>query len=144
MKKALVMITRETHMVCKAAFLVAFAFIAAVAHSSASAQPAEAQAQADSFALAPQHLSADATSGRALRSPARRGMKGWIALHRPDGALVHIRVEQIVFVSAAAPGASDRARSHIQLLNGYSSVRETVEEVMQALENEISLAKDGS
>ena len=131
-------------MVCKAAFLVAFAFIVAIAHSPASAQPAEAQAKADSFAFAPQRLSTDATSGRALRSSARRGMMGWIALHRPDGALVHIRVEQIVFVSAAAPGAPDRARSHIQLLNGYSSVRETVEEVMQALENEISLAKDGS
>jgi len=68
MKKALVMRTRATHMVCKAAFLVAFAFIAAIAHSPASAQPAEAQAQADSFAFAPQRLSTDATSGRALRS----------------------------------------------------------------------------
>jgi hypothetical protein len=139
-----VMRPRATRMGCIATAFVAVVFAAVAVAPAAPAQAADTQVQIDSFTFAPQRLSTDATSGRALRPSARRGMKGWIALHRPDGALVHIKVEQIVFVSAAAPGAADRARSHIQLLNGYSSVRETVEEVMQALENEISLATDGS
>ena len=42
-------------------------------------------------------------------------------------------VDQIVFVTGAAAGAAMRARSKIQLLNGYCDVRETVDEVMQLL-----------
>jgi len=137
-------VMRATRMGCIATAFVAVVFAAVAVAPAAPAQAADAQVQIDSFTPAPQRLSADTTSGRAPRSSARRGMKGWIALHRPDGALVYIKVEQIVFVSAAAPGAAERARSHIQLLNGHSSVRETVEEVMQVLDNEISLATDGS
>ena len=39
-------------------------------------------------------------------------------------------------------GASERARSIVQLLNGHSDVRESVEEVMQIIENDGLLAKD--
>jgi hypothetical protein len=107
------------------------AFTAAIAVALASAQAAEPQAQIDSFAFWPQRLT-DATSGKTLRSSARRGSKGWIALHRPDGEVVYIKVDQIVFVmSAKDTGAAERARSKVQLLNGHSDVRESVEEVMQ-------------
>ena len=37
---------------------------------------------------------------------------------------------------------SQRARSKVQLLNGHSDVRESVEEVMQTIENDGLLAKD--
>jgi hypothetical protein len=108
-------------------------------------QAADEQAPIDSFGVAPQRLIPDATSGKALRSHARRGRKGWIALHRPDGEVVYIKLDQIVFVmSAKDTGAADRARSMVQLLNGHSHVRESVEEVMQTIENEGLLAKDGT
>ena len=108
-------------------------------------QAADAQAQIDSFAFAPQRLTPEATSGKTLRSSARRGTKGWIALHRPDGEVVYIKVDQIVLVmSAKDTGAAERARSKVQLLNGHSDVRESVEEVMQTIENEDLLAKDGT
>src|SRR5262249_9560285 len=55
-----------------------------------SAQAADAQAQIDSFVFAPQRLTPDA-SGKTFRSTARRGTKGWIALHRPDGDVVYIK-----------------------------------------------------
>ena len=52
-------------------------------------------------------------------------------------------VDQIVFVmSAKVTGAAERARSRVQLLNGHSDVRESVEEVMQIIENDGLLAKD--
>src|SRR6266478_4401555 len=87
----------------------------------------------------------DATSGRTLRSYARRGAKGWIALHRPDGDLVYIKLDQIVFLmSAKDTGAAERARSMVQLLNGHSDVRESVEEVMETIESDSLLAKDGT
>jgi hypothetical protein len=66
-------------------------------------------------------------------------------LHRPDGEVVYVKVDQIVFVmSAKDTGAAERARSKVQLLNGHSDVRESVEEVMQTIENEGLLAKDGT
>jgi hypothetical protein len=75
-------------------------------------------------------------SGDAVCSPRRAGAKDWIRLHRPDGEVVHIRADQIVFVtSAPGTGADKRAHSKVQLLNGFSDVRESVEEVMQAIRN---------
>jgi hypothetical protein len=79
--------------------------------------------------------------GKATSSLSRAGMKGWIGLHRPDGEVVRIKADQIVFVmSATATGADKRARSKVQLLNGFADVRESVEEVMQAIKNDDSLA----
>jgi hypothetical protein len=124
---------------------VAVAFTATIAIPHASVRAADAQAQIDSFAFAPQRLTPEATSGKTLRSWARRRTKGWIALHRPDGEVVYIKVDQIVLVmSAKDTGAAERARSKVQLLNGHSDVRESVEEVMQTIENEGLLAKDAT
>jgi hypothetical protein len=124
---------------------VVVAFTAGIAIPPASAQAADAQAQIDSFAFPPQRLIPDATSGKALRSAEPRGTKGWIALHRPDGEVVYIKLDQIVFVmSAKNTGAVERARSKVQLQNGHSDVRESVEEVMQTIENDSLLAKDGT
>ena len=91
-------------------------------------------------------LGADAGGSRdAGYSSRRAGTKNWIRLHRPDGEVVHIKVDHIVFVmSAADTGADKRARSKVQLVNGFSDVRESVEEVMQAIQNDDSLAKYGS
>jgi hypothetical protein len=84
-------------------------------------------------------------SGEATCSLSRAGMKGWINLHRPDGESVRIKADQIVFVmSAANTGADKRAQSKVQLLNGFSDVLESVEEVMQAIENDDSLARYGT
>ena len=130
---------------CSAAAFVAVAFTAAISIPPASVQAADAQAQIDSFAFAPQRLTPDATSGKTLRSSARRGTKGWVALHRPDGEIVYIKLDQIVFVmSAKDTGAAERARSKVQLLNGHSDVRESVEEVMRTIENDGLFAKDGT
>jgi hypothetical protein len=115
---------------------------AGIAIPPASAQAPDAQAQIDSFVFAPKRLTPDA-SGKTFRSAAQRGPKGWIALHRPDGDVVYIKLDQIVFVmSAKDTGAAERARSMVQLLNGHSDVRESVEEVMQIIENDGLLAKD--
>ena len=73
---------------CSAAAFVAVAFTAAIAIPPASAQAADVQVQIDSFGVAPQRLTPDATTGKTLRPYARRGTKGWIALHRPDGKAV--------------------------------------------------------
>jgi hypothetical protein len=133
--------TRARHLGCSAAAFVAVAFTAAI--TPVSAQAADVQAQIDSLGVAPQRLTPDATSGRTLRSYAPRGAKGWIALHRPDGELVYIKLDQIVFVmSAKDTGAAERARSMVQLLNGHSDVRESVEDVMQIIENDGLLVKD--
>ena len=140
-----VMRTRARHMGCSAAAFVLVAFIAAIALPAAASQAADVQAQIDSFSVAPQRLTPDATSGKTLRQSARRGRKGWIALHRPDGEVVYIKVDQIVFVmSAKNTGAAEHARSKLQLLAGHSDVRESVEEVMQTIENDGSLVTDGS
>ena len=69
-------------------------------------------------------------------SSRRMGAKEWVCFHRPDGEAIYVRIDQIVFVTGAAAGAAMRARSKIQLLNGYCDVRESVEEVMQLLGND--------
>ena len=126
-----------------AAAFVAVAFTVAIAIPHASVQAADEQAPIDSFGVAPQRLIPDATSGKALRSHGRRGRQGWIALHRPDGEVVYIKLDQIVFVmSAKVTGAAERARARVQLLNGHSDVRESVEEMMQIIENDGLLTKD--
>lgn len=103
------------------------------------------QVQTDSFTFAPPRVIPDATSGKAIRSSERRGTKGWIALHRPDGEVVYIKIDQIVFVmSAKDTGAADLANTKVQLLNGHSDVRESVEEVMQTIQNDVPLARDGT
>src|SRR5215469_4590216 len=125
-------------LVLKAVFVTA-----GIAIPPASAQAADAQAQTDGFVYAPQQPTPDATSGNTFRSTAPRGTKGWVALHRPDGEIVYIKLDQIVFVmSAKVTGAAERARSRVQLLNGHSDVRESVEEVMQIIENDGLLTKD--
>ena len=73
-------------------------------------------------------------------SPTKAGMKGWIGLHRPDGEVVRIKTDQIVFVmSASNTGADKRSLSRVQLLNGFADVRENVEEVMLAIQNDVLL-----
>jgi len=119
----------------------AFAAIvtAVTAVPAASAQFAGVQLQTDNFAFAPRRSPPDPGS-KMLLSSARRGTKGWIALHRPDGEVVYIKADQIVFVmTAKATGAAERARSKVQLLNGYTDVRESVEDVMQAIDDEVTL-----
>ena len=134
--------TRARQVGCSAAAFVAVAFTAAIAIPPV--QAADAQAQIDSFVFAPQHLTPDA-SGKTFRSATPRGPNGWIALHRPDGDVVYIKLDQIVFVMCAKnTGADQRAHSKILLLNGHSDVRESVEEVMQIIENDRLLAKDGT
>ena len=124
--------------------LLVFVMTMGIAIPPASAQAAYAQAQIDSFVFAPQRLTPGA-SGKTFRSAAQRGPKGWIALHRPDGDLVYIKLDQIVFVMCAKnTGADQRAHSKLLLLNGHSDVRESVEEVMQAIENDSLLAKGGT
>jgi len=124
--------------------LLVFVMTMGIAIPPASAQAADAQAQIESFVFAPQRLTPDA-SGKTFRSAAQRGPKGWIALHRPDGDLVYIKLDQIVFVMCAKnTGADQRAHSKLLLLNGHSDVRESVEEVMQAIENDSLLAKGGT
>jgi hypothetical protein len=115
--------------------LVAVAFTAAITISPASAQAADVLAQIDSLGVALQRLTPDATSGRTLRSQGgaeRRDGSHCIA----HGEVVYIKL------SAKDTGAAERARSMVQLLNGHSDVRESVEEVMQIIENDCLLAKD--
>jgi len=67
-------------------------------------------------------------------------IKGWIELHRPDGEVVHIQVDQIVLVmSAANASANKRAQSRVQLANGFADVLESVDEVMKAIRNDDSI-----
>lgn len=121
------------------AAFVAVIVTAVTAVPPASAQVADAQLQTDSFAFAPQRVTPE-PCGKTLRSSARRGTKGWIAVHRPDDEVVYIKVDQLVFVtSAKATGAAECARSKVLLLNGHTDVREGVEEVMQAIDDEIAL-----
>jgi hypothetical protein len=130
---------------CIAGSFAVVIVIVAAAVRSAWAQAADVRVRNDSLHFAPHRLIADGASVNALRSFARRRAKGWIGLHRADGEVVYIKIDQIVFVTSAKDtGATERARSKIQLLNGYSDVRESVEEVMQAIESEVSIAKDGT
>jgi hypothetical protein len=91
--------------------------------------------------LVPQQttLARDRADGRCEQgqcSLSKRAIKGWIELHRPDGEVVLIKVDQIVFVTTAGgTGGSNRAVSKVQLLNGFADVREGIEEVMQTIEN---------
>ena len=125
-------------------FSVVMVIVAAVV-PSAWAQAADGRVRNDSLHVAPNRLIADGPSVDALRPFATRRAKGWIVLHRPDDEVVYIKIDQIVFVTSAKhAGASERARSKIQLANGYTDVRESVEEVMQAIESEVSIAKDGT
>jgi hypothetical protein len=79
------------------------------------------------------------TTGSDDQNGARRGTKHWIILHRPDGGAVHINADHIVFVmSAAATGADKRANSKLQLVNGFADVRESVEEIMRAVQSNAS------
>jgi hypothetical protein len=67
-------------------------------------------------------------------------IKGWIELHRPDGEVVHIQVDQIVLVmSATNASANKRVQSRIQLANGFADVLESVDEVMQAIKDDDSI-----
>jgi hypothetical protein len=83
------------------------------------------------------HLEVLASDRCAAEYSTKAGMKGWIGLHRPDGEVVRIKTDQIVFVmSAANTGADKRSLSRIQLLNGFADVRENVDEVMLAIKND--------
>jgi hypothetical protein len=87
-----------------------------------------------------QLLAHDCTVGRAVssgHSSSVSGMKGWVRLHRPDGEVVRIKVDQIVYVmSSAKTGANTLALSRIQLLNGFVDVRESVDGVMLVIKND--------
>lgn len=76
-------------------------------------------------------------SGSAACSIRRVATSDWVRLHRPDGEIVLIKSDQIVFVTSAVAGAANRAHSKIQLLNGFADVRESVEEVMRAIQTEL-------
>jgi hypothetical protein len=90
-----VMRTRARHMDCSPAAFVAVAFTAAITISPASAQAADVQARIDSLGVAPQRLT---------RGAERRG---WTALHRPDGEVVYIKLDQVVFVMTAKESFPD-------------------------------------
>jgi hypothetical protein len=67
----------------------------------------------------------------AAHSSSSTRARGWIQLHRLDGEVTRINVNQILFVTNAKNmGGNERAKSRIQLVNGFSDVLETVDEVM--------------
>ena len=77
----------------------------------------------------------------ATYSLSRIRIKGWIELHRPDGEVVHIQVDQIVFVMSATNASTNKhALTRVQLANGFADVLESVEEVMQAIKDDDSIA----
>jgi hypothetical protein len=85
----------------------------------------------DAFAL-DCHIGA---TGKAVSSPSGAAATGWLDLHRPDGEIVRVKANQIVFVTTAAGmGAATCARSRLQLLNGFVEVRESLEEVMRFIQ----------
>jgi len=128
--------TRATPMRRIAAAFVSVGFAAAAALPLASLVAADVQVKTEAFSFASPRMNSDAASNVTVRASTRRGTKGWIVLH--------IRLDQIVFVmSAKDTGAAERARTKLQLLNGHSDVRESVEEVMQAIDNDFTLAKEG-
>ena len=88
----------------------------------------------------------DGSSGKASTCSSKRaGIKGWIELRRPDGEVVRIKVDQIVFVmSATNTGAHERARSKIQLLNGSLDVLESIDLVTQVISSDSALPSNGS
>ena len=122
--------------ICVAAGLAAALGLAAL---NFAGRPAEAAAGIDQFTFTAQHVNidSDSTSGKIFCALGKTRAKGWIELHRPDGEVVHIKADQIVFVtSAAGTGAAKQARSKLQLLSGFSDVRESIEEVMHAIQND--------
>src|SRR5215472_9336438 len=55
----------------------------------------------------------DGSSGKASTCSSKRaGIKGWIELHRPDGEVVRVKVDQIVFVMSA----TNNLRDHVDAL----------------------------
>ena len=104
---------------------------------------------AGALILPNQELSArdcsDGSSGKASTCSSKRpGIKGWIELHRPDGEVVRIKVDQIVFVmSATNTGAHGRARSKIQLLKSID-VLESIDGVTQVISSDSALPSHGS
>jgi hypothetical protein len=77
----------------------------------------------------------------AIYSLSRIRTKGWIGVASADGEVVHIKVDQIVFVmSATNTGANKRAQSKVQLVNGFTDVLESVDEVMQFINEDDSVA----
>ena len=84
-------------------------------------------------------------SGDAISSARGVAMQGWIALHRPDGETVQIKANQIVFImTTTGTGAANRARSKLQLMNGFIDVRESIEEVMQMIQLDESPVRYGT
>ena len=82
----------------------------------------------------------DGFGNTATYSISRIRTKDWIKLHRPDGEVVHIQVDQIVLVmSATNASANKRAQSRVQLANGFADVLESVDEVMQAIMKDDSI-----
>jgi hypothetical protein len=74
-------------------------------------------------------------SGKAVSSSSPSAMRGWLDLHRPDGEVVHVKANQIIFVtSAAGTGAYTCAQSRLQLVNEFIGVRESVEEMMRVIQ----------
>jgi hypothetical protein len=66
---------------------------------------------------------------------ASMGHSGHQGSHAPGRPILHLVSSSL----AKDTGAAERARSKIQLLNGHSDVRESVEEVMQAIESDASI-----
>jgi hypothetical protein len=70
----------------------------------------------------------------AAHSSSRIKTTAWIHLHRVDGEIVYINLDHIVFVTSAKnTGGNERAKSRIQLVNGFSDVLETVDHVMKSI-----------
>ena len=83
-------------------------------------------------------LAADAGDGvfapSAAHFSSRIKAPAWIHLHRVDGEIVYINLDHIVFVTSAKnTGGNERAKSRIQLVNGFSDVLETVDHVMNSI-----------
>jgi len=83
-------------------------------------------------------LAADAGDGvftpSAAHFSSRIKAPAWIHLHRVDGEIVYINLDHIVFVTSAKnTGGNERAKSRIQLVNGFSDVLESVDHVMQSI-----------
>src|SRR5262249_23697640 len=77
-----------------------------------------------------------------IYSSGRAGIKGWIYLHRPDGEVGYFNTNQMVFVMSGTKTDADK-RAHSKT-NGSFNARESVEEVMQAVQNDDSLARYGT
>lgn len=73
-------------------------------------------------------------SGKAVSSSSPSAMRGWLDLHRPDGEVVHVKANQIIFVTSAAGTGVTCAQSRLQLGNEFINVRESVEEVMRVIQ----------